>query len=322
MLRSRLLDLLGRIPTPNAVLVIHHLDLFIREPGQFLGRPHVAHLLDIPLGEDEVDLLETAVRGLRVEEVDDGDEGGVQRREEQVRAPVDAGHHDRGDHDYGEVEEPVGAGGDGVRFRARLDGREFSRVQPGKGKPGGAEAGHVEEEAKDGALLGALAVGDQTGKGDHHGDELDPRAVEKEVAAADLLDEEPGEGGENGVHDHVDTADEQSELVLFTQGVLEEHRQVVDHRVATTELLEDLRRRTNKHTPAVLRAATGQQVGELGLVTSARPSQLASFFYILAGMAYACNDSNTNCFCNWVSWSWTSQPFSAASTYSPSSTRS
>lgn len=53
------------------------IDLLVREEREFLARADVRHVLHESFGEDEVDFLETAVGGFDVEEVDNGDEGGV-----------------------------------------------------------------------------------------------------------------------------------------------------------------------------------------------------------------------------------------------------
>jgi len=66
----------------------HTLDLDIGQEGQILSGFHVGDLLDETLGEYEVDFLKGALLGLRVEEVDDGEEAGVHHGEEEVRAPA------------------------------------------------------------------------------------------------------------------------------------------------------------------------------------------------------------------------------------------
>ena len=56
--------------------------------------------------------------------------------------------------------------------------------------------------------------------------------------------------------------------MVLTHILLEEYRQIINHSVATTQLLENLRGRANKHTTEMLGAATGKQVAEFGLFTS------------------------------------------------------
>lgn len=121
---------------------------------------------------------------------------------------MDTSHHDGRDHHNCKVEQPVAAGGNGIGLGASLYRGEFGRIQPGQGKPGGSEAGHVEEKTEHGALFRFVAFWNQTGKCDNHGNKLDPGTVEEEVTATYLLDEEPGERGKDGIDDHVDTTDE------------------------------------------------------------------------------------------------------------------
>lgn len=131
--RVTLLHILGMTKITEAVLQSLDLHLLIGEPGQFTGSLDVADFLAVTLGEDNVDLLQTATGGLGVEEVHDGDEDGVPGSEEEVGSPADVGDHDRRDHDDSEVEEPVRAGGDSVGLGTGTDGRDLSGVQPGQG---------------------------------------------------------------------------------------------------------------------------------------------------------------------------------------------
>lgn len=225
-----------------------------------MGSAHIADVLGVTLGEDDIDLLQRAVGGLGVEEPDEGDEQTVQDGEEQVGTPANVGDHDGGDHDNQEVEEPVAAGRDSVGLGTSLDGGQLSRVQPGQRQPSGTESGHVEEQTEDSTLGSLLVTRDQTGKGDNHGNALKEGSTQEELATTDLLNEEPGEGGKNGVDNHVDTTNDQGEVLSLVKGILEQHRQVVDDSVATTELLENLRGGTDDHTTEVLGAATSEKV--------------------------------------------------------------
>lgn len=62
---------------------------------------------DLVAGEEAVDLLEREVLGLRVEEVDDGNEEGVEDGEVDVRAPADAVDRDGHDFDDEEGKDPL-----------------------------------------------------------------------------------------------------------------------------------------------------------------------------------------------------------------------
>ena len=54
--------------------------------------------------------------------------------------------------------------------------------------------------------------------------------------------------------------------MILAHGVLQKHWQIVDDSVASTQLLENLRRRTDKHTTEMLGATTSEQVREFGLL--------------------------------------------------------
>lgn len=251
----------------DTIFDIHHLNLLVGHLGENLGGLDAGHLVDVALGKDQVDFFQAAVGRLRVEDVDDRNEDGVQRREEQIGTPVDTVNHDRGDHNDGEVEQPVAASRHGIGLRTGLGGRQFRRVQPGQRQPSGAKTGHVQEEPEDGAFLdGVAALGNQASKGNHHCNGLNKRTVEEQLAAANLLDEEPRESCKDGIDDHVDTSDQQRKVVLLTHRLLEQDRQIVDNRVASTQLLEDLRRRANEHAAEMLRRTAGEQVTELGIL--------------------------------------------------------
>lgn len=78
-------------------------DLSLVHLGELLSGLHVAHLLSVTLGENEIDLLEGTASSLGVEEVDDGDEGCVECGEEEVGSPANVGDQDGCNHDNEEV---------------------------------------------------------------------------------------------------------------------------------------------------------------------------------------------------------------------------
>lgn len=255
-----LLDLL--LAVHDAVLGSLFFNLLLGELGEFPGGADVAHLLDVALGEDQVDFFERATGGFGVEEPHDGDEETVPRGEEQVGTPLDPGDHDGGDHDDSEVEEPVGAGGDGVGLRTGLDGRQLGGVEPRQRQPGGTKDTHVHEETEDGTLGRLGVTGDQAAKDDDHGGALAEGATQEQVATTDLLDKEPREGGEYGVANHVDTTNQKGKVVRLSDGLLEQDGQIVDDSVTAGNLLEELRRGTDDHAAEVLRRTAGEEVGE------------------------------------------------------------
>lgn len=67
--------------------------------------------------------------------------------------------------------------------------------------------------------------------------------------------------------------------MLLAHGLLKQNRQIVDNGVASTQLLEDLRRRTNQHTTEVLRRAPREQITELDIfIRRARPVLVSILF--------------------------------------------
>lgn len=144
------------------------LNLLIGEVRQLLAGAHVAHVLDETLGEDEIDLLETALLGLWVQEVDDGDEARVHGSEEDVSAVVDVGNHDRRNHNDEEVAGPVDGGRDSVGTGTSTDGVDLGWVKPWQRKPGSTEECDVGEETHSGTLRSGDGFGDQTGKHENH----------------------------------------------------------------------------------------------------------------------------------------------------------
>lgn len=108
---------------------------------------------------------------------------------------------------------------------------------------------------------GTSATGKEAGEDDYHRDHLASHTADEELATADLLDEEPGEGGEDGVVDHVDTADERGHELGLAEGLLKKDGEVVYHGVTAGQLLRDLRRRTDEHAVQVLGSTASEQVG-------------------------------------------------------------
>ena len=238
------------------------LDLILGEPGQLLGGVHVALLLKEALGKDEIDLLEGAASSLRVVEVDDGEENGVQDGEEEVRTPAALAQvvdQDRGNHDDEEVPEPVRNGRRGIGLRAGLKRVDLSRVQPRQRQPSGAEECDVSEETDGGATGSLRGTGDQSTEGEDHGQTLADGADEEQLAATDTLDSEPRSRGENRVNNHVDTTEKQRQVVVSADRGLEQNREVVDDSVATRQLLHHLRRGAENQATEVLGLATSEK---------------------------------------------------------------
>ncbi len=147
------------------------MDLVLAEARQLLGGPHVAFLLDVSLGEDEINLLEGTAGRLGIEEVDKGEEDGIKGGEEEVgteaaRARVVDEHG--GDHDDEEVPQPVRHRRYGIGLGPRLERVDLSRVQPRQRQPRGTEKGDIREESDGGPACCARRARNQRPERKYH----------------------------------------------------------------------------------------------------------------------------------------------------------
>ncbi|KAI7498754.1 general substrate transporter [Hortaea werneckii] len=273
--KASLLDLAGLVVVAGeAVLLSEVVDALSVELGKLLGSVDIRHLLDVALGEDQVDLLQSPTGSLRVEEVQDREEAGVEGGEEEVGTPANVLDEHWRDHDNEEVPNlgmllvqgcggllwkmtyPVLSGGQSVGFRAGLERVDLSRVQPWQWQPGSTEESNVGEETDSGTLASLLSAWNERTEGDHHGKHLTD--LKTQLATANALDSEPGGRGEERVHNHVNTTQEQGSVVRCVDSVLEQNREVVDHSVAARELLHTLATGTEDHTAEMLSLATSE----------------------------------------------------------------
>ena len=84
-------------------------------------------------------------------------------------------------------------------------------------------------------------------------------APEEELATTGALDNEPGDCRKSSVDDHVDASKQQSHVMRRADGSLKEDGEVVDDGIATAELLEELRRRSEEHAAEMLGLAAGEE---------------------------------------------------------------
>lgn len=190
----------------QAILDGDAFNILIREVRQFLGSAHIAHVLHVALGEDEINFLKGTPGGLGVEEVDDWKEACIDTSKEEVCTPANARNHDGSHHDNEEVKEPIGACGKGVGFGTSLNRRDLSRVEPRQRKPGRTKASDVCEKADSGTLGSRGSARDQAGKNDNHRKTLTKSSINEELASASSFNQEPGHRGKDGVDDHIYTA--------------------------------------------------------------------------------------------------------------------
>ncbi|TKW51850.1 hypothetical protein CTA1_1111 [Colletotrichum tanaceti] len=183
--------------------------------------------LHLAAREEAVDLLEAEVLGLRVEEVDEGHEEGVEDAEVDVGAPANVPDADGGDLDDEEGEDPVGGGGERGGAGADGQGRVLGRQQPGDGEQADGEEEVEEEEHDDGDDAGGhAAVGDGAGE-DGHAGALAGGGEEHELAAAEAVDDPDGDEGREEVGDAVEAGEEQGEAVRHADGLLKDDRGVL-----------------------------------------------------------------------------------------------
>ncbi len=106
---------------------------------------------------------------------------------------------------------------------------------PRQRQPARAETRNVREEADGGAFGRGRGTGYQAREDEDHAQALAHRAPEEELPAPDALDDEPGDGSEDGVDDHVDAAEEQRYVVRLVYRRLEQNRKIVDDCVEVFE---------------------------------------------------------------------------------------
>ena len=118
-----------------------------------------------------------------------------------------------------------------------------------------------------GSLSVLVASGCKASESDEHGTALAEGTDEEELSSADLLDEEEGREGEDGVDDGQNSSKNERKLGREVDVLFEKNGRVVDDGVATTELLEELGRSSDESSSHVLLLAVLEQIlgGSLGL---------------------------------------------------------
>ena len=244
-----LLLLLIRLDHALTLIALPHLPMSHRSIRRLGGaicdrRSRIAGFVHQPARisrEPLVDLLEALTRRLDDEEVDDGDEQGVQQRVEQVEAPVEIVDADGGGLYDDVVEEPVAGGGERGALSAHAERVDLGRVEPGDGDPAEAEGEEVEGDEDGGDDAGDVVPGvmaDFRADGDaEEGDAHGGGHGHEEGPPAEPLDEE--EGGGRG--EHVEDGDAGGEDVGGEFGeadaFVEDEGEVVAEDVDAGELL-------------------------------------------------------------------------------------
>jgi hypothetical protein len=211
-------------------------------------------------------------RRLWIEHIDNRKEESVENGEEEISTPANAVNQHRGDHYDEKVPQPVRNSRESVGLSTSLERVDLGRVQPRQRKPGGTEEGDVGEETNSSTLGGLFVTRDKTGEDQNHGQALTDGTVKEELAASDTFDEEHRSTSEKRVDDHVDTTEQERQVLSSTDGVAEQNREVVDDSVAARKLLHELRTGTEHHTTEVLGLTTSEQDGEGSLLTETASS--------------------------------------------------
>lgn len=109
-----------------------------------------------------------------------------------------------------------------------------SDTYPRQRQPRSAKASNIREQSNGSSLRRGFGAGDEAAEDEDHAQPLPHGAPEEQFASPGALDDEPADGGEDGVDDHVDAAEEEADVVGLVDGFLEEDWEVVDHGVTTT----------------------------------------------------------------------------------------
>lgn len=248
-------------------LVLHLSDLLNGELRQLVGNLVGPLLLNVGLGEDDIDFLKITAGGLRVEEPGEGDTNEVDKGEEEIETPTTAAGEHRCKHDDGEVGDPVGASGSRGSHGTGTERVDLRRVDPGqRQRRKGEEAD--EQENTDGSTLGVLGGGiNQASHGNDERKTLASETDQEQLATANPLNHEEGGNGGESVDGGEDTAQDQRQFALDFQIVLEQQGRVVDSSVAASELLEELAGATDHHALELLGLAELEEGGPAGLGT-------------------------------------------------------
>jgi hypothetical protein len=176
---------------------------------------------DISKTTTQIGIKRVTNTSLRVHKEDNREEKGVENGEEEVSTPADAVNQNRSDHNDEKVPQPVRYGGESVGLSTGLERVDLGRVQPGQREPGGTEEGDVGEETDGGTLGGLSVTRNETCEDENHGQALADGTVEEELSASDTLNEEHGSTSEKRVDDHVDTTEQERQVLSRTDGIAE-----------------------------------------------------------------------------------------------------
>lgn len=104
---------------------------------------------------------------------------------------------------------------------------------PRQRQPSCPKTGNIREQPHRRPLGRGLRPGYQAAEHQHHAQPLAHRAPQEQLPPSRALDDEPADGGEDGVDDHVDAAEQEGDVVGLVDALFEEDGEVVDYCVAS-----------------------------------------------------------------------------------------
>lgn len=132
--------------------------------------------------------------------------------------------------------DSVNEGKRGKGVRCGRMGRVMRRdTYPRQRQPRRPKTSNVREQPDGRALRRSLSARYETAEHQYHTQPLAHGAPEEQFAPSGPFDDEPADGGENGVDDHVDAAEEEADGMALVDTLFEEDGEVVDDGVATCD---------------------------------------------------------------------------------------
>ena len=207
-----------------------------------------------------VEVLEGAVGGLGVEQVEDRHGHGVDHSPDDVELPAQRLEANRRHFDDDEVGQPVRHSRHGRALGPHRQRVDLGWVQPGDPEHTESEAHQVDEEPDDRSLghldpvrVALLLRVVQQHRHQQEAEELHRRGRNHHLAAAEALDHRRRDERRGQVRQRRAGRDQTRPAVVEPYRFLQERRQVVAHDVDAAELLHRLRARPQQESPHRLR---------------------------------------------------------------------
>lgn len=196
-------------------------------------------------------------------------------------------------------------------------------MYPWEREPGGAERRNIQKQACSGALGRTLRARDEAAESNCHCRHLPDCAEQEQLAAAGALNDEPGCGGKDGVHDHVNAAHDQTHVAGLADRLLEQDREIVDDGVAAIHVSPRPRpgpRSRNTYPPICCISCDDAPISirrKCCVLPPVKRSRYVALFFADAAM-----ESRITRFSVCTMWESMGSPLSAAITSVPSWSRS